>query len=104
MNVPPDFTVRADAAMLGVMLDNILANAAEHTPRGGTVRAEVNEQANLCVTNTIGESDVPGVEQPIHAGLGLRTALAMAEAHGGSCDAQLVSDRFVVSLRLLQDS
>ncbi len=50
-------TLRADEALLGILLDNLLGNALRHVPRGGRVTIEVRE-GRLAV-----EDDGPGIPE-----------------------------------------
>ena len=113
LDIPRDVLVRADRAMLGVVLDNLCANAAEHTHAGGDVLAECLMPDELCVTLRISNTRAPGghrvpaaaahhADQPaaIHAGLGLSIARSMGEALGGSLDTADSNGRFSVTLTL----
>ncbi|NTW40661.1 MAG: HAMP domain-containing histidine kinase, partial [Cellulomonadaceae bacterium] len=94
--------VRADARRLGEALGNLLDNAAEHSPRGGTVRVVVRTAptgAAIEVHDT-GSGFLPDEAERLferfyrgdasrtgagaHSGVGLTIARAIAEAQGGT--------------------
>jgi K+-sensing histidine kinase KdpD len=52
----------ADAALVDRVLDNLLANAAKHTPPGTTVRLEARRQAASAVVSV--SDDGPGIPRP----------------------------------------
>ena len=106
-DLPP---VEADAARIGQVLGNLLANALTHTPEGGTIVVEAREHhhsgrhgVRISVTDS-----GPGIE-PQHlsniferfyradpsraratggAGLGLAIVKGIVEAHGGTVEAE----------------
>ena len=104
-NLPP---VRADADRLGHALDNLLTNAINHTPQGGSVTLSASVldggQVELAVRDT-GRGippeamahlferfyRVPGDDQPTGTGLGLAIVREILEAHGGTaiCESRL---------------
>jgi PAS domain S-box-containing protein len=95
-DLPP---VRADAARMLQVLDNLLANAIRHTPQGGrvTVAADTSpESVRVCVADT-GTGIPPERRDQVFgryyqgepsehggAGLGLAIAKGIVDAHGGS--------------------
>ena len=118
-----DHTVVGDARELARVMINLLANAIEHTPTGGTIRistAREDEMVVLSVEDSgsgIREADLARVFEPgwrgtdartpgvgIHgtsgAGLGLAIARGIVEAHDGVISAHLVDvgSRFDIRL------
>lgn len=116
-DVPPGLSIKADRAMLHVILDNVCANIAEHTPGDGEVRAEPTKDREgtitLRLTNSLPRpnaplapdetrpSTEPRPPDSLHAGLGLRIAEAMTGALNGVFVAETGPDRFVVRVTLL---
>jgi two-component system, OmpR family, sensor kinase len=97
----PDTTVRGDAALLGVMLRNLLDNAIRYTPAGGTVRLRVASDAGRPVCEV--EDTGPGIPADDRvrvlerfyrapgtgeegSGLGLSIVRRIAELHGARLD------------------
>jgi len=95
--------VRADRSMLGVVLENLLQNAAGHTPAGGRVRvsatSENADRVTLEIRNAVGVGE-RGDDDAVHVGLGLVIARAMCEVCGGTLEAELRGDEFVVGVGL----
>lgn len=103
-SVPADRQVYGDRRRLEQALLNLLANAQRFSPDGGTVRLRVERRGAL--TAWVVEDDGPGIPEADQArlferffvgrsdrsgrregvGLGLPTALAIAQAHGGSIE------------------
>jgi two-component system, OmpR family, sensor histidine kinase VanS len=98
-----DAPVRADPALLGHLLSNLLQNAVRHNLPGGRVRVRVSADggtATLSIANTglpIDPGLVPQLTEPfVRAdgrssgrrghGLGLALAAAVARAHGSELD------------------
>jgi signal transduction histidine kinase len=112
--------ITADGERLHQVLLNLVANAVEHTPAGGTARVSVEpsaEGAHIVVRDTgagIPDSDLPKIFERFYrvdaarqrtdgggAGLGLSIARAIVEAHGGTISAANCADggaRFVVDV------
>jgi len=97
----PDVNVRGDAALLDVMLRNLLDNAIRYTPPGGTVRLRVASDAGRPVCEV--EDTGPGIPADDRvrvferfyrvlgtgeegSGLGLSIVLRIAELHGARLD------------------
>ncbi len=95
--------VMADIAMTERVLDNLISNALDHTPRGGQVvlRLEQGEDnATISVADSgpgIPEQDLPNIFQPFyrgadaardgsHAGLGLAIANRMVRLQSGQLE------------------
>ena len=97
--------VRADPDRLAQVLDNLLANALRHTPRGGTVQLSARDEGDqlLLVVADDGEgftaqegahlferfyrADAARSRSGSGSGIGLTISRALAEAHGGRLDA-----------------
>ncbi|MGH2629884.1 MAG: sensor histidine kinase [Actinomycetota bacterium] len=115
--------VRADAVMVGVdagkverVVENLLVNAARHTPPGTAVQVEISAGADGVVL--VVEDDGPGVPDELKEalfepfrqgeessgrgmGIGLSLVQRFAELHGGTAsieDAETGGARFVVTL------
>lgn len=100
LGVPP--TVAVDAARIRQTLQNLLANALRHTPRGGNVLVSVGRAGDTAevIVHDSGQGIAPehlpqvfdrffrtdGARDRQHggAGLGLAIVKAIVEAHGGS--------------------
>ncbi|MBI4787009.1 MAG: HAMP domain-containing histidine kinase [Chloroflexi bacterium] len=106
-DVPPDLSVEVDAARVGQVLRNLLANALAFTPASGRVEIStlpLGERVTVSVTDTgvgIAAEDLPLVFERFYradksrtrassgsrsgggAGLGLAIAKQWIEAHGG---------------------
>jgi heavy metal sensor kinase len=97
----PDVAVNADDALLRQLVTNLLDNAVQHTPPGGSVTVVVNSDAGpatIAVSDT-GPGIPPGDRERVFerfvrldrarsatsgAGLGLPIARWIAEQHGGA--------------------
>ena len=106
IEIPEELLLETDRAMLAMILDNILANAVEHTPPGGSVRVRVgsaDDQFVTAVANTadgLGPDDLPHLFDRFwrkdtarsgsdHCGLGLSLAKAFADRLGLTLRADL---------------
>lgn len=95
--VPGDASWLADPTLLRAILTNLLSNAAQYCPAGGSIRLTVErsgERGRLLVSNTtedLGVDDLPHLferfwrkdpsrSSPEHCGLGLALTKAYAEA------------------------
>lgn len=119
----PDHTVVGDSRELSRVMINLLANAIEHTPTGGTIRTSTAREGEMMVLSVedsgtgIPDDDLARVFEPgwrgtdartpgagIHgtsgAGLGLAIARGIVEAHDGVISAHHaeVGSRFDVRL------
>ncbi len=70
VDVDPDLRVRADRGMLERVVENLLGNAAKHTPPGTVVRLRVHRDGDEAVTAI--EDDGPGITDDELAHLGER--------------------------------
>jgi two-component system, OmpR family, sensor kinase len=103
VEAPPELGVVADPVRIRQALENLLANAAEHSPEGATVavRVAVESLAEQTWAVVCVQDDGPGIspellprlferftKTPGSAGLGLGLHLAqqIARAHGGTLD------------------
>lgn len=102
--LPADHSVYGDRRRLEQALLNLVANAQRFSPDGGTVRVRVEQRSEL--TAWVVSDDGPGISEEDQArlferffvgrrdrsgpregvGLGLPTALAIAQAHGGAIE------------------
>ncbi|WP_353510272.1 HAMP domain-containing sensor histidine kinase [Intrasporangium sp.] len=98
----PDVHVEADPRRIGQVLDNLLANALRHTPRGGAVQLSaraVHDAVEIVVADTgdgMSADQLPHVFERFYrgdtardrdrggSGLGLTISRAIADAHRGS--------------------
>ena len=105
--------VAADPTLVDVVLNNLLANAAAYTPRGGAVRLETgaeNGEASVQVRNTVEglrREDVASLferfwrkdaarTEGLHAGIGLAVAKEVARRLGGRLAAEIAGDATLV--------
>jgi two-component system OmpR family sensor kinase len=82
-----DAPVLVDPARIRQALDNLLDNAVRHSPRGGSITAIARTADGLVRIEITDEgSGLPGFPagDDLPAGLGLRIARAVAQAHGGT--------------------
>jgi signal transduction histidine kinase len=103
LDVPPAaFRVFGDRRRLEQALVNLLSNAVQYGPRGGHILVRVRiDDGQVCWAVRDDGPGIPPDEQPrlferffvgrsddaVHGvGLGLPTALAIAQAHGGTID------------------
>jgi len=114
--------VMADMAMTERVLDNLIANALDHTPRGGRIEvglSRLDGQARVCIGDSgpgIDPRDLPHLFEPFfrgtgsgqtgsHAGLGLAIARRSVELQGGRLGvdrADLGGARFCFTLPLVE--
>lgn len=108
MNIQKGARAMADEAMLGIIINNILTNAAEHTPDGGAIVAECPAggagRVVVRIKNDAGRFESGGQSggnaDALHAGLGLQVARSMAEACGGGLDTSMHAGQFRAELTL----
>jgi signal transduction histidine kinase len=76
---------RADPLRMRQVVDNLIANAVRHAPRGGHVRLTCHPEADQAALSV--EDDGPGFDpDPAAHGLGLQIVQAIVDGHGGSVD------------------
>ena len=102
--------IRADAELLARLLDNLVANAIKHTPRGGEVEVEASRSGprsvRLSVRDTgegIAAGELHKLTAGVGAGRGLRICRTIAERHGGDLWAESTpgkGSRFIAELPL----
>ncbi|WP_183055160.1 MULTISPECIES: sensor histidine kinase KdpD [unclassified Microbacterium] len=121
----PDHTVVGDSRELSRVMINLLANAIEHTPTGGTIRTSTAREGETMVLSVedsgtgIADDDLARVFEPgwrgtdartpgagIHgtsgAGLGLAIARGIVEAHDGVISAHRADGGSRFDVRLPQ--
>lgn len=115
IDCPETLCCRCDAAWTAEVLANLVKNAVEHTPEGGSIR--ISAEANplwyaFCVQNTgasIPEDELPHIfdrfykgqnAAPGSVGIGLALARAIARGQGGELTAENVPDGVRFTLRL----
>ena len=92
-----DYQLQSDAGALGIALQNLVANAVNHSPVGGRVNVTLHREGNAIVLNV--EDQGPGIDQEDlervferfyskgsenGAGLGLSIVAMIMERLGGS--------------------
>ena len=108
----------ADPHLLSQVLQNLLQNAWQYTPSGGTltVSTELKPQSiKVVLTNTggeIAEEDLPFIFERFYrgeksrsrehggAGIGLAIVKELVEAHGGSVGAEMLNDSIQIWFEL----
>src|SRR5438309_10350913 len=110
--VPParSLEIRADGELLGRMLDNLIANAVQASPRGGHVEVSAwrasPKTVRLAVKDSgegIAAAELPKLVAGLGPGRGLRIAREVAEKHGGDLWAESSvgnGSRFFIELPL----
>ncbi|MEN8131663.1 MAG: HAMP domain-containing sensor histidine kinase [Pseudomonadota bacterium] len=110
MQVPESVPfVVAEIGLIERVLENLLENALDHTPRGGLVRVDIrqSDKVTVLVEDTgcgITASDLPQVFEPFyqvgkthrgshHAGLGLAIAKRILELHNSKIEVSSQVDR-----------
>ncbi|GAB2850032.1 hypothetical protein GCM10022221_56870 [Actinocorallia aurea] len=93
--------VRGDAALLARLVDNLVHNAAVHTPPGGAIRVTTAEGPRLVVETdgpVLDPAEIADLAKPFRrlgpartggaegSGLGLAIVAAVAAAHGGALE------------------
>ena len=102
--------LRGDGSQLARLLDNLIANAIRHTPKGGEVEVSAERSSpravRLHVRDTgegIDPAQLPKLIAGVGCGRGLRICRHIAERHGGDLWAQSApgqGTRFTVELPL----
>ena len=104
--IPGSLVLETDRFLLRSILDNLLSNAVEYTPCGGSVACQAEPDGaavRLCVTNgndTLTQDDLPHMFEAFwrkdaartdsaHSGLGLTVAATYAALLGGTVAANL---------------
>jgi signal transduction histidine kinase len=100
--IPGTLTAHADAGMLKRVLQNLVANAIKHTPRGevtigaapaahGGIECWVRDNGTGIPADrlkTIFESDASNAQREAAGGIGLSIVRTFVEAHGGTVNAE----------------
>ena len=104
-SVPDELSVYADASLLRRVMQNLIANAIKHTPRGEIVIAAHDMAGSDSVECTVSDNGTGIPEQLIgrvfdkgetdsdsegHVGLGLAIVKTFVEAHGGQVSVESV--------------
>ena len=104
-NIEPDIIVEGDRTLLTQLLQNILLNAIEAQPKGGTIFIELSRQSNVAVLEMRNPGDLPSQEEmdkifsPYFTlktrgtGLGLAIIEKIVKAHNGIVKANIIDDR-----------
>ena len=102
--------LRGDGSQLARLLDNLIANAIRHTPKGGEVEVSAErcspQAVRLHVRDTgegIDAAQLPKLIAGVGGGRGLRICRQIAERHGGDLwaeSAKGLGTRFTVELPL----
>jgi two-component system sensor histidine kinase QseC len=112
LQLPDEFWVHADSALLRRLLANLLGNAITHTPPGSEVQLQMNADGEIRLVNPAPQlvaGDIPRLGERFfrigsddgaaHAGLGLSLAGAMAKVLGLRLELGLRDDgRLVVTI------
>ncbi|MGE5049645.1 MAG: sensor histidine kinase [Deltaproteobacteria bacterium] len=98
VDAPEGLHASVDAQLVARAVENLLANAFRHTPRGKRIRLSARRAGNRVVVAVENEGEpmpeemkpqlfqkfTSGENSPHHAGIGLYFCRLVAEAHGGS--------------------
>jgi signal transduction histidine kinase len=106
--------LRADSELVARMLDNLIANAIRHSPRGAEVEVSAWRASPRTVRIAVADRG-PGIDKTelvrlvagLGPGRGLRISRDIAERHGGDLWAESVKgqgSRFIVELPLALDA
>lgn len=111
-DMPEEFWVHADSALIHRLISNLVDNAIAHSPRGSVIRVMLGAGGELLLSNPapqLAASDVPRLGERFfrisagnggsHTGLGLSLALAIAKVLGLRLElAKREDDRLVVAV------
>jgi signal transduction histidine kinase len=120
IDVPASAKPISDPSALAIVLDNLIANAAEYTKPGGSISIALTRHAamwTLTIANgptAMTEVDVPMVFEPFwrkdrarsdgrHSGLGLCVERSLLNGLESRVDATLKNDRFAVLVTMPDD-
>jgi signal transduction histidine kinase len=107
--LPNEFWVHVDTALFRRLVDNLVGNAVEHSPRGSAIRVQLGPNGELRLSNPaphLSEHDVPRLGERffhlssghggMHTGLGLSLACAIASVIGLGLEFELRDDGCLV--------
>ncbi len=116
-DVAPDIYVQADRTLLTQVLENVLLNAIEAQPTGGTITINLHKQNNRAILTVRNPGEIPSksdmdkIFAPYFTlktrgtGLGLAIIEKIVKAHEGTVSASILNDNeFQIKIQLPMDT